>query len=239
MGKESGAQKIESEEEKISNETSADMEEQNTAEQDESDQTQTAGEGEEPKESETDSGSENPFAEETEEDDEETDKQSAESDEPLTPEQIEEKYKTMLAEKEDRYIRLVAEFENFKKRSTQEMQTRFKYANQQLALNIITGLDNLERALVQAGEEEDNSQLQEFVKGIEMVQQQFYDALKQNKIERVYPKGELFDPNNHEAMGVIETDEIEPDHIAEVFQAGYVLHDRVIRPAMVQVAKKK
>jgi molecular chaperone GrpE len=118
------------------------------------------------------------------------------------------------------------------------MQSRIKFASQPLALNIITGLDNLERALEQAKEEE-NEQLKEFVRGVEMVQQHLFEALKQNNIERVYPKGEQFDPNKHEAMGVIETDDIEPDHIAEVFQAGYFLHDRVIRPAMVQVAKKK
>ena len=153
-------------------------------------------------------------------------------------EQIEARYKKELNEKNDKYMRLAAEFENFKKRTTQEMQTRFKFANQSFALNIITGLDNLERALVQAQDDE-NEQLKEFVKGIEMVQQQLYEALKQNNIKRVSPKGELFDPNEHEAMGVIETDDVEPDHIAEVFQAGYILHDRVIRPAMVQVAKKK
>jgi molecular chaperone GrpE len=72
-----------------------------------------------------------------------------------------------------------------------------------------------------------------------MAKQLFYEALAKNNIERIVPKGELFDPNKHEAMGVIDTDEIEPDHIAEVFQAGYILHERVIRPAMVQVVKKK
>jgi molecular chaperone GrpE len=158
--------------------------------------------------------------------------------EPETIEELEARYKDELAGKDDKYIRLVAEFDNFKKRSTQEMQTRFKFASQQLGLNIISGLDNLERALVQAQEEE-NEQLKEFVRGVEMVQQQLYDALKHNNIERFYPKGELFDPNQHEAMGVVETEEVEPDHVAEVFQAGYIMHDRVIRPAMVQVAKKK
>ncbi len=155
-----------------------------------------------------------------------------------TSDQLEARYKKELAEKNDKYIRLVAEFENFKKRTNQEMQTRFKFANQSLALNIITGLDNLERALIQAKDEE-NEQEKEFIRGIEMVQQQLFDALKQNNIERVFPKGEQFDPNKHEAMGIIETEDVEPDHIAEVFQAGYILHDRVIRPAMVQVAKKK
>lgn len=153
-------------------------------------------------------------------------------------ESIEDKYKAELAESNDKLMRLAAEFENYKKRTTQEMQNRLKFANQPLALNIITGLDNLERALDQAKDEE-NEQLKEFVRGVEMVQQQLHEALKQNNVDRVYPKGELFDPNKHEAMGVIETEEVEPDHIAEVFQAGYIMHDRVIRPAMVQVAKKK
>ncbi len=163
---------------------------------------------------------------------------TGEEPEEETLETLETKYKKELADKDDKLMRLAAEFENYKKRTTQEMQSRIKFASQPLALNIITGLDNLERALVQAKEEE-NEQLKEFVRGVEMVQQQLFEALKQNNIERVYPKGEPFDPNKHEAMGVIETDEIEPDHIAEVFQAGYFLHDRVIRPAMVQVAKKK
>ncbi len=222
MGKESTAQKVEpdKEKQKTENEETQEIVEDKTDENfEEAAEEQTTVS---PEESEGDV-SENAESEE----------------EPLTIEQLEEKYKAELAEKDEKYIRLAAEFENFKKRSAQEMQTRFKFSNQQLALNIITGLDNLERALAQAAEEEENAQLQEFAKGIEMVQQQLYDALKQNNIERMFPKGELFDPNNHEAMGVIETDEVEPDHIAQVFQAGYVLHDRVIRPAMVQVAKKK
>ncbi len=217
MGEESTAQKVESEEEKLSVDATEEKETQNSTDTEKSEKIESSENEEESKD----------------------EKESDTTDEPETMEQLEERHKAELAEKEDKYIRLVAEFENFKKRTAQEMQNRFKFANQQLALNIITGLDNLERALVQASEKKDNSQLQEFVQGIEMVQQQLYEALKQNNIERVYPKGELFDPNNHEAMGVIQTDEVEPDHIAEVFQAGYILHDRVIRPAMVQVAKKK
>jgi molecular chaperone GrpE len=148
-----------------------------------------------------------------------------------------ERLESELVESKDKYVRLMAEFENFKRRSTQEMQSRFKFASQSLATNMLSGLDSLERAIEQAQEEE-NESLKEFVTGIEMAKQQFYEAFSKNNIERIVPKGELFDPNRHEAMGVIDTDEVEPDHIAEVFQAGYLLHDRVIRPAMVQVAKK-
>lgn len=143
-----------------------------------------------------------------------------------------------LAEMSDKYVRLVAEFENFKRRNTQEMQNRFKFSNQALVSDLLSGMDSLERAIEQAQEEE-NESLKEFVTGIEMAKQQFHEAFAKNNIERIVPRGELFDPNKHEAMGVIETDDVEPDHIAEVFQAGYLLHDRVIRPAMVQVVKKR
>jgi len=154
----------------------------------------------------------------------------------------EERYEAEIKELNDKYMRLAAEFENFKKRTNQEMQSRFKYASQPLAMAIISGLDSLERAIDQAGqaiEEEDIDHFKEFVAGIDMVKQQIFDAFKNNNIERSFPKGDLFDPNIHEAMGVIESDEVEADHIAEVFQAGYTLFDRVIRPAMVQVAKKQ
>lgn len=160
-------------------------------------------------------------------------------EEPLSEE---EQYQAEIKELNDRYMRLAAEFENYKKRTNQEMQSRFKYAGQSLAMAIISGLDSLERAIEQANqaiEEKDIEQFKEFVSGIDMVKQQFFDAFKSNNIERSFPKGELFDPNIHEAMGVIESDEVEADHITEVFQAGYYLHERVIRPAMVQVSKKK
>lgn len=166
-------------------------------------------------------------------DDSETNTEPAEETDADRIERLEKE----LAESNDKYVRLVAEFENFKRRNTQEMQSRFKFANQGLVTSILSGLDSLERAIEQAQEEE-NESLREFVTGIEMAKQQFYEAFAKNNIERIVPAGELFDPNKHEAMGVIETDEVEPDHIAMVFQAGYLLHDRVIRPAMVQVAKK-
>lgn len=174
------------------------------------------------------------------EEEEQAEDEAVEETEPAeeTQEEMEARLKAEISELNDKYVRLLAEFENFKRRNAQELQNRFKFANQSLALNIISGLDNLERALDQANDGVDEN-MKEFVTGIEMVKQQLYEAFEKNNIERIFPKGELFDPNKHEAMGVVETEEIEPDHIAEVFQAGYILHDRVIRPAMVQVAKKK
>jgi len=173
----------------------------------------------------------------TEDEQAETPDDSEDASEEETDTMRVERLESELVDSKDKYIRLMAEFENFKRRSTQEMQSRFKFANQSLVSSMLSGLDSLERAIEQAQEEE-NESLKEFVTGIEMAKQQFYEAFSKNNIERIVPKGELFDPNRHEAMGVIDTDEVEPDHVAEVFQAGYLLHDRVIRPAMVQVAKK-
>ena len=144
--------------------------------------------------------------------------------------------KGKIKENEDKYLRLVAEFENFKRRSSQETQKRFKFASQGLALNIIEGLDSLELA-VQHAKDEESEQMQEFVSGIEMVKQQLFDALKKSNIERIYPLDEAFDPNKHEALGVIASENIKPGNIAAVFKAGYVYHERVIRPAAVQVVK--
>jgi len=146
--------------------------------------------------------------------------------------------KEKITELEDRYVRSAAEFENFKKRAAQELKTRLKFAAQPLVQDLITGMDNLERAIEQAKNHKDEP-LSELLLGIEMVQKQFYEALEKNHVERSVPVGEPFTPNLHEAMGILETDEVEPDHIAQVYQAGYQLHDRVIRPAMVQIAKKK
>ncbi|SRR3989339_571439 len=142
-----------------------------------------------------------------------------------------------LAQAKDQYIRSLAELENFKRRKNEETKDRLKYSTQGLAKAVIIGLDNLELALNQAqpGEHE---QFASFIKGIEMVKVHLLDSLSKNDIQRFDPKGEKFDPNRHEALGMIETSEVPDGHVAGVMQAGYLLHDRVIRPARVQVGKK-
>lgn len=140
---------------------------------------------------------------------------------------------------QEQLLRQAAEFENFKKRSLQETTARIKYAATNLVKDLLPGLDNLERALEHAENSgEENAELKQFIEGVEMVQNQFYEALKKNHVERYAPQGEPFDPNLHEAVGMIPSDEVEPDHVALVMQAGYKLHDRVLRAAMVQVAAK-
>jgi len=147
---------------------------------------------------------------------------------------LEEKF----AELEDKLIRQAAEFENFKKRNLSEAQTRLKYANIGLLKDFLPGLDNLERAIEHAtSQEHDSDALAKFVEGVEMVKNQFYEALKKNHVERFFPLGETFDPNLHEAVGMIESEQYQNDQVAVVMQAGYKQHDRVLRPAMVQVTR--
>lgn len=141
---------------------------------------------------------------------------------------------------EDRLLRQAAEFENYKKRALAETQNRLKYASADLIRELLTGLDNLERALGHAQEQsKDNEALGQFANGIAMVHTQLFETLRKNNVERIYPLGEKFDPNLHEAVGMVASSEFQNDHVALVMQAGYKLHERVIRPSMVQVARKE
>ncbi|MGK0289928.1 MAG: molecular chaperone GrpE [bacterium] len=150
------------------------------------------------------------------------------------------KLEQKIADADDKYKRSAAEFENFKRRSRQELQTKLKFAQQPLANTILPCLDTLDRALTHASEHTtDANEFSDFIKGVEMVRQQFVEALGKNEIAPIDALGKAFDPNLHEAIGMVDSDEVEPEHIAVVLQAGYTLHDRVIRPAMVQVANKK
>lgn len=159
----------------------------------------------------------------------------AEGDAVEPPEELATKVQSL----QEQLLRQAAEFENFKKRSLQETTARIKYAATNLVKDLLPGLDNLERALEHAENSgEENAELKQFIEGVEMVQNQFYEALRKNHVERYFPQGEPFDPNLHEAVGMVPTEEVEPDHVANVMQAGYKLHDRVLRAAMVQVAAK-
>ncbi|MBF0787129.1 MULTISPECIES: nucleotide exchange factor GrpE [unclassified Streptococcus] len=130
---------------------------------------------------------------------------------------------------ENKYLRAVAEMQNIQRRSSEERQTLQKYRSQDLAKAILPSLDNLERALAVEGLTDDVK------KGLEMVQESLTQALKDEGIEEVIAD-EKFDPNFHMAIQTMPADDEHPaDTIAQVFQKGYKLHERVLRPAMVVV----
>ncbi|HEX8407417.1 MAG TPA: nucleotide exchange factor GrpE [Thermoanaerobaculia bacterium] len=130
----------------------------------------------------------------------------------------------------DRYLRAVADFDNFRKRSEREKADFFKYAVASVLKDILPVLDNFDRALDHAAEGD------EFHKGVLLIYKQLFDVLQKSGLKPIDETGVHFDPNIHEAV-IREEDDSLPNHtVAAVLQKGYFLHDRLLRPALVKVA---
>ena len=137
-----------------------------------------------------------------------------------------------LKQSEDKYLRLYAEFENFKRRKNKEIETNNVYKSQKVITEILPSLDNLERALQV---ESDNEEIKSLLKGVEMVYEGLLNVLKSEGVELIETENAQFDPNYHHAVMQEEDSEKESGAILDTFQKGYKLKDRVIRPAMVKV----
>ena len=135
-----------------------------------------------------------------------------------------------MAEFKDRYLRTLADFENYRKRSDREKQEFFKYALAGLLRELLPVLDNFDRALDHAEGGDD------FHRGVLLIYKQLFDALTKNGLKPIDQAGVPFDPKIHEAV-VREEDPTVPSHtVIAILQKGYFLHDRLLRPAMVKVA---
>ena len=135
-----------------------------------------------------------------------------------------------LREFRDRYLRTLADFENFRKRSDREKADYFKYAMAGVIKDLLPVLDNFDRALEHAEEGDD------FHRGVSLIYKQLFDVLKRHGLRLIEESNVHFDPNVHEAV-VTEEDPNVPNHtVVAVLQKGYFLHDRLLRPAMVKVA---
>jgi molecular chaperone GrpE len=131
-----------------------------------------------------------------------------------------------------RYQRLAADFENYKRRTRQELADRTQYANEELLRKLLPILDNLRRALDHVPEGTDSNWLD----GLKLVVRQFEDTLQAQGLTPIPAVGEKFDPSRHEAIAREETDEHEEGTVVEEMQPGYRLHERVLRPTLVKVA---
>jgi molecular chaperone GrpE len=131
-----------------------------------------------------------------------------------------------------RYQRLAADFENYKRRSRQDLTDRTQFANEELLRKLLPLRDNLQRALEHAPEGIDRN----WFEGIRMVARQFDDVLQAQGLSTIPAVGEKFDPAQHEAIASEETDDHEEGTIVEEMQPGYRLHNRVLRPTLVKVA---
>jgi molecular chaperone GrpE len=136
----------------------------------------------------------------------------------------------------DQLLRVAADFDNYKKRSRKELGDAVKVAREDVLRELLPVFDNLERASAHAGTASDTKALAD---GISMVQRQFIDVLGKLGIERVQAVGQPFDPAVHEAVQHLETSDFAPGVVAAELQAGYRMGERVLRPALVVVAKAK
>ena len=148
--------------------------------------------------------------------------------------QIAQLQKEVAAEKE-RALRAMAETDNLRRRTVQDVEKAHKFALEKFASELLPVLDNLERALehVDANDEA----LQTLVQGIDLTLKSFLAVTTKFGIEVIDPKGELLDPNKHQAVSMLEVADATPNTIVDVMQKGYELNGRILRPAMVIVAK--
>jgi molecular chaperone GrpE len=134
----------------------------------------------------------------------------------------------------DRYLRQVAEAENFKKRNARERDDAIRFANESLLKEILPVLDNLERAIAHSASAESGKSL---VDGVEMVLKGFLDVLSKFGVSQIAAVGQPFDPSKHEAMAQVVSDAHEPNTVIDELHKGYTFRDRLLRAALVSVAK--
>jgi len=137
-------------------------------------------------------------------------------------------------QKQELYLRAMAEMDNLRKRQQREKEDLTKFCNENILREILPVIDNLERAIEHAGEQ---AEVNGLLEGVEMTLNQFNSVLKKFGVETISAKGERFNPDHHQAMGQLETHEVEANHVVQELQKGYLLNNRLLRPAMVMVAR--
>jgi len=143
-----------------------------------------------------------------------------------------EKARALSASYLDRAARIQAEFDNYRKRAAREQQDYREYALADALKSLLPILDSLDRAL-----KTNAASLEEYRSGIELIDKQFHDALAKLGVQPLVAEGESFDPNLHQAVQMVDTDEAEDNRVIDELQRGYKLKDRLLRPAMVRVAR--
>ena len=156
-----------------------------------------------------------------------TDDQKAEMD-PMSALQAE------IDQLNDKFLRLTAEYQNYRKRVEKEKTDIFKYGTEKLFVDMLPIMDNFERALTAAEQENSDSKV---VEGVKMIKKSLDELFEKNGVKKIEALNQPFDPIKHHAVMTVESDEAENEHVLEVFQDGYILNDKVIRPSMVKVTQ--
>jgi molecular chaperone GrpE len=164
---------------------------------------------------------------------------AGEAGQPLTLEQALEKLaeaEAVMASHQTEVLRLHADIQNIRRRAEQDVERAHKYGQEKLVSELLPVIDNLERAL-QATDDQDDQRVSALRQGVELTLKSFIGCLQKFNVEPLDPIGEPFNPEYHQAMGMMESATAEPDSVTAVMQKGYTLNGRVLRPAMVMVAR--
>ena len=144
------------------------------------------------------------------------------------------------AEYKDKLLRTLAEMENLRRRTEREVTDARVYGIASFAREVLAVADNMHRALEAIGpelREHADAKVKALIEGVELTERELMKALEKGGVKKFSPQGEKFDPNFHQAMFEMETADVSPGHVAQVIQAGYLIGERVLRPALVAVAK--
>ncbi|MBR9909693.1 MAG: nucleotide exchange factor GrpE [Gammaproteobacteria bacterium] len=162
----------------------------------------------------------------------------AEQDVPPTVDAVQaeiESLNAQLHEAKEQVLRAQADVQNIRRRAEQDVEKAHKFGQEKLVNDLLPVVDNLERAL--EAMDVDSEALKPVLEGVQLTLKSFHDTLARHKVEAVDPVGEPFDPQKHQAMTMVASPDVEPNTVINVFQKGYTLHGRLVRPAMVVVAK--
>ena len=161
-------------------------------------------------------------------------------DENISIEDTVENQKNEIQELKDQLLRSLADSENLRKRTTKEIADAKRYSHISFVRDLVSSVDNLQRALKAVPD--DKSELSEPVKnliiGLEIVEKEIINTFEKHNLKEISPLHEKFDYNLHQAMFEVPTTDKDPGYVVEVSQKGYLLHDRLVRPAMVGISKK-
>ncbi len=134
---------------------------------------------------------------------------------------------------QDKYVRLVAEMENYKRLSQREQRDSIRFGNESILREVLPAVDNLERAIKASRSASGSDAL---IQGVELTLKQLLESLGKFGVKPIDSLGQPFDPTHHQAVAQVESKTVEAGHVVDEFQKGYWLHDRVLRAAMVSVA---
>ena len=133
----------------------------------------------------------------------------------------------------DKYLRLAAEFDNYKRLAQRDQRDQIRFGNEQLLKELLPVVDNLERAIKAA---KDSKTAQGLVQGVDLTLKQLEGVLGKFGVQSIPTMGQRFDPSGHQAVASVPSTQVPDQHVVEEFQRGYRLHDRILRPAMVTVS---